>query len=94
MVDEVTFTVSGPDGEDEFTVPEGLVSLLAEEDDESQAQVVADLALMSFAQRAHMIVHHGEGELGAEIEELEEAVLDQFEERFGMTYGEATGHQH
>ncbi len=63
MVEEVTFTVSGPDGDDEFTVPEGLVDLLAEEDDESQAQVVADLALMSFAQRAHMIAHHGEGEL-------------------------------
>lgn len=94
MVEEVTFTVSGPDGEDEFSVPAGLVDLLAEEDDESQAQVVADLALMSFAQRAHMITHHGEGELAGDIEELEEAVLDRFEERFGMTFGEATGHQH
>mgnify|MGYP000421626702 CR=1 FL=1 len=94
MVEEVTFTVSGPDGEDEFAVPERLVELLAEEDDESQAQVVADLALMSFAQRAHMIGHHGEGDVGADFEELEEAVLDRFEERFGMTFGEATGHQH
>ena len=94
MVEEVTFTVDGPDGSDEFTVPERLVDLLAEEDDESQAQVVADLALMSFAQRAHMIAHHGEGELGTDVEELEDAVLDRFEERFGMTFGEATGHQH
>lgn len=94
MVEEVTFTVSGPDGEDEFTVPEGLVDLLAEDDDESQAQVVADLALMSFAQRAHMIVHHGDDELAGKIEELEAAVLDRFEQRFGMTFGEATGHDH
>lgn len=94
MVEEVSFTVSGPDGDDEFTVPEGLVDLLAEEDDESQAQVVADLALMSFAQRAHMIAHHGDGADIPDIDDLETAVLDRFEERFGMTFGEATGHQH
>lgn len=94
MVEEVTFTVSGPDGDDEFTVPEGLVEMLSEEDDESQAQVVADLAVMSFAQRAHMISHHGEGEVSAEFREQEQAVLDRFEERFGMTFGEATGHDH
>jgi hypothetical protein len=94
MVEEVTFTVSGPDGDDEFSVPEGLVEMLAEDDDESQAQVVADLALMSFAQRAHMISHHGEGDVGPAFEAMEQAVLDRFEERFGMTFGEATGHQH
>lgn len=94
MVEEVTFTVSGPDGDDDFTVPVGLVDMLAEADDESQAQVVADLALMSFAQRAHMIGHHGQDEVGADFEALEAAVMDRFEERFGMTFGEATGHQH
>lgn len=94
MVDEVTFTVEGPDGTDEVTVPVGLVEQLSEADDESTAQVVADIAITSFAQRAHMIGHHGEGEVDPAFDALEEAVLDRFEERFGLTFGEATGHQH
>lgn len=94
MVEEVTFTVEGPDGTDEFTVPVGLVELLSDSGDESQAQVVADITLTSFAQRAHMIGHHSEGEVDPAFDALEEAVLDRFEQRFGVTFGEATGHQH
>ncbi|MFC3476655.1 DUF7545 family protein [Halobacterium litoreum] len=94
-MDETTFTIEDADGNtDELTLPSGLVDLFSEEDDESEAQVVADIALMAFSQRAHMLVAHGEGEPSEELKEIEEATLDQFEERFGQTFGEATGHQH
>nr|WP_020222226.1 hypothetical protein [Halarchaeum acidiphilum] len=43
-VETVTFSVDGPDGSDEVEIPAGLVDLLGEEDDESMAQVVADIA--------------------------------------------------
>jgi len=94
-MDEATFTIEDPDGDtDELTIPAGLVDLFSEEDDDSDAQVVTDIALMAFSQRAHMLVAHGEGEPSEELEAIEEATLDKFEERFGQTFGEATGHQH
>ncbi|GAA0285141.1 DUF7545 family protein [Halobacterium noricense] len=94
-MDEATFTIEDPDGDtNEVTIPARLVEIFSEEDDESEAQVVGDIALMAFAQRAHALVHHGQGEPTEELQNVEEAVLDQFEERFGQTYAEATGHQH
>jgi hypothetical protein len=94
-MDEATFTIEDSDGNtDDVTLPAGLVDLFAEEGDDSNAQVVGDIALMAFAQRAHAVVHHSEGEVDDHLEEIEEATLDQFEERFGQTFGEATGHQH
>jgi antitoxin component of MazEF toxin-antitoxin module len=94
-MDEATFTIEDPDGNtDGVTIPARLVEIFSEEDDESEAQVVGDIALMAFAQRAHMLTHHSEDEPTQELQDVEEATLDQFEDRFGMTYGEATGHQH
>lgn len=92
--ERITFTIEGPDGEEEIELPEGLVHLLSEEEDESTSEVVGDIATMAFASRAHMIAHHGEGEPSPEVSDIEDEMLDVFEERFGMTYGEATGHQH
>lgn len=93
MADTVTLTVEAPDGtSDDVTVPVALIDALADGDDASQ--VVADVALMGLTQRAHALVHHAEGEAGDDLEAAEDEVLDQFEERFGMTYGEATGHSH
>lgn len=92
--ESITFSVEGPDGEsDEITLPAGLVDLFAEEGD-TRTEVVADIGLMAFVQRAHSVVHHSQGEPDEELQELEQAALDLFEERFGMTFGEATGHQH
>lgn len=94
-MDETTFTIEDEDGNtDELALPTGLVDLFSEEGDESEAQVVADIALMAFSQRAHMVVAHGDGEPSEELEEIEAATLEKFEERFGQTFGEATGHQH
>jgi len=93
-VETVTFTIEGPDGESsDVTLPAGLVDLFAEEGD-SRATVVADISLMAFVQRAHAVVHHSEGEPSDELRALEQSALDLFEERFGLTYAEATGHAH
>ena len=93
MVEDVTFTVDGVDDSVELTVPDALLDVLSEEGD-SGADVVADVALMGLTNRAHMLVHHGEGEVDEEVAAAEERALELFEERFGMTFGEATGHSH
>ncbi len=93
-MDDATFTVTGPEGEEEeVTLPAALVDAFAEEGD-TDTEVVADVLQMAFTQRAHAIVHHSEGDVPEELEEAEERAADLFEERFGMTFGEATGHAH
>ncbi|THE65291.1 hypothetical protein D8Y22_08840 [Salinadaptatus halalkaliphilus] len=92
-VDTTTLSIEADDETaDEITVPAGLVDLVAE-GDQSTAETVGDVVLLSFASRAHHLVHHGEGG-DEELEAQEERVMELFEERFGVTFGEATGHQH
>jgi len=93
MNDE-TFTVEGPEGETEtVTLPDALVDAFAEEGD-TDTEVVADVLQMAFTQRAHAIVHHSEGGAPEELADAEERALELFEERFGVSFGEATGHDH
>jgi hypothetical protein len=92
--EDLTFTVTDPTGEEsEVTLPATLVDAFAEAED-TRAQVAGDVLQMAFTERAHALVHHGEGEVGEDLAAAEERALELFEERFGMTYGEATGHQH
>ncbi|MFC4543323.1 hypothetical protein ACFO5R_15445 [Halosolutus amylolyticus] len=92
-VDTTTISISSDDGSsDDVTIPSGLVDLVAE-GDQSTAETIGDVTLLSFASRAHHLVHHGE-EADPELEAQEERVMDLFEDRFGVTFGEATGHQH
>jgi len=94
MVETETYTIEGPDGEtDELELPEGLVNVLAEQG-ETPTTVVAEIALLSFVQRSHAIVHHAEGDVPADLEAINEKAEELFEDRFGMTFGEATGHDH
>ncbi|MFP9190645.1 DUF7545 family protein [Natronosalvus vescus] len=92
-VETTTFSIETADGDtDEVTLPSGLVDLLAE-GDQTQAETVGDITLLSFASRAHHIVHHGE-EPSEELEAQEARAMELFEERFGVTFAEATGHHH
>jgi hypothetical protein len=91
-VDTLTLTISTEDASDEVELPAGLVDLLAE-GDQNAAETVGDITLLSFASRAHHFVHHAEG-TNEDLEAQEERIMDLFEERFGQTYGEMTGHQH
>ena len=89
----VTISIETDDDEDELTVPAGLLDLIRD-GDQSDAAVVGDVALLSFASRTHHLVHHGQGEPTDEILDVEEATMDAFEDRFEMTFEEATGHDH
>lgn len=91
--DTTELTIDGPDGSDTLTIPDGLVDLLRE-DEEPAAAIVGDVALFGLAQRVHAAVHHAEGDVNEELEAAEETTMSLFEERFGVTYGEATGHSH
>ena len=91
--DTVTLTVESEEGSDELTLPAHLIDLL-KEGEETPAEVVGDLAMMGCAQRIHATVHHSQGEVDPTIEQLEELTMELFEERFGTSYGELTGHSH
>jgi len=90
----VTLAIEGDEDEDELTVPVELLDLLREEGDETDPQVVADIAMFGLAQRIHGAVAHGQGEPSQEIQDVEELTLDLFEERFGASFAELTGHDH
>ena len=94
MADEtVTLSIEGDAETDEVTLPARMLDLLREAD-ESDAEVVGDLALFSCAQRIHATVHHAEGGDTERYRAIEERTMSLFEERFGATYGELTGHDH
>jgi hypothetical protein len=93
--DTVTLQIEGEseDDTDEVTLPSEMLELMREEG-ESDAEIVGDLALFSVAQRIHATVHHAEGGDTEEYEVIEAKTMELFEDRFGATYGELTGHQH
>jgi hypothetical protein len=94
MVDTETYTIEGPNGDtDSVELPSGLVDVLSEQG-ESPATVVGDVALLSFVQRAHAIVHHSEGGVPEDLLEINEKAEELFEDRFGVSFAEATGHHH
>jgi hypothetical protein len=93
MADEITVTVETDDSTDEITLPAALVERFSE-GDEPTATVVADVLQIAFSQRAHALVHHSQGDASDEDEAIEEHALELFEERFGQTFAEATGHSH
>jgi hypothetical protein len=88
-----TVRLETDDASDELTVPVDVLELLSE-GDEDITTVVGDLAMLGIAQQAHGIVHHSQGEVGEDVEAAEELTMELFEERFGQSYGEMTGHSH
>lgn len=92
--DNLSVTVAIGDDSDAVELPTDLVDLFREDPAETDAEIVADVLVMSFAERMHAIVHHGQGQGDGSLEELEAAMMDEFENRFGMTFDEATGHSH
>jgi hypothetical protein len=89
----VSVALETDEASDEIEVPTTLVDLLGE-GNETVPTVVGDLAVLGLAQQAHGIVHHGQGETSEELEAAEELMMELFEERFGQSYGEVTGHSH
>ncbi len=91
--DTATITLSTDDASDDIEVPAALLDVLGEDAD-TAPQIVGDIAMLGLAQQAHGIVHHGHGDVGSDLEAAESRVMDLFEERFGQTYAEVTGHGH
>lgn len=91
--DTVTVTLETEGERDELEVPTAIIDLLTEEE-ESVPIVVGDLAMLGIAQQAHGIVHHSQAEISEELEEAEALTMELFEERFGKSYAEVTGHGH
>jgi hypothetical protein len=89
----VTVTIETDDENDKLTVPTELVEVLGEEGD-GAANVVADLAMLGLAQQSHGIVHHSPEDVSENLEDAEELTMALFEERFGQSYAEMTGHGH
>jgi hypothetical protein len=94
MGDTETYTVTAPDGtEESFDLPAGLVDVLSEQGEPS-TRVVSDVIVQAMAQQAHVIAHHSEGEVPADIAEMSETAADLFEERFGQSLEDVLGHSH
>lgn len=94
MVNTETYTIEGPDGnEDNVELPANLVELMRE-GDESGASVIGDVVLQAFAQQAHARVHHAEGGASEAMQEANDEIEELFEDRFGISLSEAMGHQH
>jgi len=91
--DTVTLRIEGDEDIDEVTLPGEMLDLMREAD-ESDPEIVGDLALFSCAQRIHATVHHAEGGDTERYEEIEAATMELFEDRFGASYAELTGHDH
>lgn len=94
MADQQTFTITADDGtEDELDVPAGLLETIIR-GERTAAAALGDIAMLAMTQHAHRTVHHSHGDVDDEFLELESEVMDLFEERFGATFGEVTGHAH
>jgi hypothetical protein len=92
--DVVRVTLESEDGAvDDLKVPTRLLDMLAEGDETAPA-VVGDIAMFGFAQRIHGAVAHGDGEVDDELEAVEDRTLELFEDRFGRSFAELTGHDH
>jgi hypothetical protein len=91
--DTYTVHIEVGDSTDEFELPVDALDMLAE-DGETPADVLGDLGLLSLAQQLHGAVHHGHGEADDALEAAEADVMDAFEERFGQSFAEMTGHDH
>ncbi|NHN59260.1 MULTISPECIES: hypothetical protein [Halorussus] len=90
-----TYTIESPDGDaEELTLPTGILDMLREDDSETDPEVLGDLAMLSFAQQAHALVHHAPQEPDESVLADEEKAMELFEERFGQSFDEMTGHSH
>lgn len=91
--DTVTITLESDQDSDELEIPVDAIDLL-DENDEGAPTVIGDLALLGVTQQLHGLIHHTQEEVSPHVQEAEEKTLELFEERFGRSFAEMTGHDH
>ena len=94
MVDTIRLTVETETDADELELPAEILELYREDPEETDAQIASDMLVMAFSERAHALAHHSEGEESEDIQAIESDMMELFEDRFGVSYAEATGHSH
>lgn len=92
MADDYAITIEAGDSTDEVSVPADALDALTE--DGTPAETAGDLVMLGLAQQLHGAVHHGHGDVDDELEAAEADLMEDFEERFGVSFGEMTGHSH
>lgn len=92
MAEDYEIEIAVAEDEDVVTVPADALEAIT--DDDEPARAAGDLIMLGLAQQLHAAVHHDQADLGESIEEAEADLMDDFEERFGVSYGEMTGHSH
>lgn len=92
-VETLTVTIETEEDSDELEIPAGALDLL-NEGGEGPSTVLGDLALLGVAQQIHGIIHHSQGDVGSDIEDIEEETMELFEERFGQSFADMVGHDH
>ena len=94
MVDTIRLSVETETDGDELELPAEILELYREDPEETDAQIASDMLMMAFSERAHALAHHSEGEESEDIQAIEADMMELFEDRFGVSYAEATGHSH
>ena len=95
MAETYTLTIeSDSEHEDETVeVPQAAIDTLAQDDD-SPTIMAGDLVMLGLAQQLHANVFHAEQAASDTIKQANDDLGDLFEDRFGMTFAEMTGHDH
>lgn len=88
-----TIRITIDDDAEEVELPIAVLEYLAD-GSQPPAQTAGDLLVVDCTHRLHAEAHHTESEPDGEVLELEEAMRDHFEARFGASFSELTGHEH
>lgn len=93
MPEETTVHIRVDDTTDELVLPRGVIRFFAG-GEQSPAETVGDLLAVGCTQRLHGFVHHRDDDPGPRVRDLEGAMRDRFEQRFGMPFEDILDHEH
>lgn len=93
MTDTTTVHIEVDDSEEEVHLPRGVIEFFADEG-QTPGETIGDLITVGCTQRLHAVVHHSKDEPPEEIQNLEVAMGEQFEERFGTSFESLLDHEH
>ena len=93
MSEHVTVEIAVGDDDENIAIPTGVLEALTQ-DELTLPEIIGDLIIVSCTQRLHGMVAHGAAEPDEDLVELEAEMREVFEDRFGASFAELTGHSH